>query len=307
MMPKRQAEPAAAPPPAIDVFSEIYARAQVRGRVSQARSVGRLQPLHFDEGGACIHIVQRGACRLLLGGRQDGLRLLAGDVVTVMQARPHRLEWLEQGGHDDDAQVITAVLQLGGLHGEALVGGLPELLHVPGNGHGDSDGAPGPAGAWIPTTIAAMELEFQSPAVGSGIMLSKTAELLFVWTIRHYIASGHDLQGGWAAALRDPAINRVLSRLHAAPGHGWDVEELARLAGQSRSNFSQRFIHVVGETPMRYLTRWRMQLAADLLASSNLQIVQVAEQAGYSSQAAFGRAFQRHYGVSPSAYRMQRP
>ncbi len=134
-------------------------------------------------------------------------------------------------------------------------------------------------------------------------MLAKIADLLFIWAIRHWLAGERADQKGWIAALRDPAISHALSLMHANPGHNWTVSQLAEHVAQSRSNFSQRFVQLVGESPMRYLTIWRMELASNRLISSSLRVSQIAEQLGYMSQAAFSRVFRRAFGMSPTDYR----
>ncbi|KVC25060.1 hypothetical protein WS58_23515 [Burkholderia pseudomultivorans] len=298
----------AATPHAIDVFSEIYARATVRASVVGATNINRQFPLRFEKAGVYIHVVQQGAARLRVDGRKDHTVLLPDDVVTVRATGPHRVErevYSDTRGHQDatDARVITAMLRFDELHGTAMMTGIPEIVHVRAREH---DGATTSSNPWISTTIAAIELELRCPSVGSEIMLAKTAELLFVWVIRHYLHREPDLKKGLMAALKDPAVNLALSKFHADPKHDWTVPELARLAGQSRSTFCQRFVDAVGMTPIRYLTDLRMRLAAYLLTSSNLHVVQIADQTGYVSQAAFGRAFRRSHGVSPSEYRKRR-
>lgn len=292
----------------IDVFSEIYARASVKASVVGATNINRNTPLRFDEAGMYIHVLQQGVCCMHVDGRKHDTVLLPGEVVTVTTARPHRIEieahpHTSDVQHAGDARVITAMLRVDELYGAAVMMGIPEILHVRAR---DYDDAATSASPWIPTTIAAIEFELRCPSVGSEIMLAKTAELLFVWVIRHYLRSEPDLKKGLMAALQDPAVNLALSKIHADPKYDWTVPELAKLAGQSRSTFSQRFVRAVGVTPLRYLTDWRMRVAAHLLTSSNLHVVQIAEQTGYISQAAFGRAFRRSHGISPSEYRKRR-
>lgn len=313
-MPKHQSKarwnpvPEVAGPHSIDVFSEIYARATVQASVVGATNINRHIPLRFGEAGVYIHVVQQGACCLHVDGRKGGTVLLPDDVVAVATARSHRIELeahpdMQEPQRAGQARVITAMLRFDELYGTAIMG-IPEVLHVRAC---EQDGAATSLSPWIPTTISAIELELNYPSVGSEIMLAKTAELLFVWVIRHYLRSEPVLKKGLMGALKDPAINLALSKFHADPKYDWTVPELAKLAGQSRSTFSQRFVHAVGMTPIRYLADWRMKLAAYLLTSSDAHVVQIAEQTGYVSQAAFGRAFRRAHGISPSEYRKRRP
>jgi len=91
--------------------------------------------------------------------------------------------------------------------------------------------------------------------------------------------------------------------MHAEPARKWTVDEIAAEVGVSRSALAQRFTDLVGESPMRYLTNWRMQLAKDLILRGNLSLPQVAENVGYDSEVAFNRAFKREIGEPPGAWR----
>jgi AraC family transcriptional regulator, alkane utilization regulator len=114
------------------------------------------------------------------------------------------------------------------------------------------------------------------------------------------LPSGHR---DWLAGVKDPEVGRALRLLHARPQHQWTVEDLAREVGVSRSGLAQRFAELTGEAPMRYLAGWRMQLAKHLILQADLSIAEVADRVGYESEAAFNRAFKRHVGTPPVAWR----
>ena len=286
----------------MDIFSELYTLARVRGQLVAACEIPPQQGLAFEKGGLYLHVVQQAPCRLRIAGSKQALLLQPAEVVALTRGQAHRLDVVK--GPDGDlasSQIITAALHVHDMHGQALINGLPDILHV--RSHRSDSPADAPSVAWIPMTIAAIELELARPAAGREIMLSKAVELLFVWTIRHHIGSTDPSGKGWLAGLKDMTIHRTLSLMHADPRHEWRISELANLAGQSRSSFAQKFLDVMGETPMRYLSNWRMQLAGELLTSSSLRVAQIAERVGYSSQAAFGRVFRRSFGLSPTEYR----
>jgi AraC-like DNA-binding protein len=113
-------------------------------------------------------------------------------------------------------------------------------------------------------------------------------------------------QQGWLAGLRDPAIGRVLSMLHEEPARPWTLGELAARAGVSRAVAAERFAQLVGCPPIHYLTLWRMQIAARLLADGAMKVATVAHEVGYESEAAFSRAFKKVTGVPPAAWRNRR-
>ena len=133
--------------------------------------------------------------------------------------------------------------------------------------------------------------------------MSKMSELLFVETLRHFLAHEPPERIGWLASLRDPAIGRALSLLHSHPARNWTTEDLADQVHLSRSAFAERFTALLGQPPMRYLTVWRMQLAAQSLRLGRLSIAQIAYDCGYESEATFTRAFKREFGAPPSTWR----
>lgn len=138
---------------------------------------------------------------------------------------------------------------------------------------------------------------------GGETVLSKVAELMFVEVVRRYIDLLPLNASSWLAGLRDAHVNSALRLMHARPAEAWSLERLAQEVGLSRSVFAERFAHFVQDTPMQYLTRWRMQLATHLLEQPGIGIAQIAVEVGYESEAAFNRAFKKCVGVPPGAWR----
>jgi AraC-like DNA-binding protein len=129
---------------------------------------------------------------------------------------------------------------------------------------------------------------------------------MFVEVVRRYIESLPKDAGGWLSGLRDPHIGAVLALMHGRPAEAWTLERLAHEVGLSRSVFADRFAHFVQDSPMQYLTRWRMQLATRLLERQGVGLAQVAAEVGYESEAAFNRAFKKCVGAPPGAWRRSR-
>jgi len=129
------------------------------------------------------------------------------------------------------------------------------------------------------------------------------AEALFIETLRCYVEQLPPEAMGWLAGARDPVVGSALALLHRQPRHPWTVAELAAKVGASRSVLAERFARFLGEPPLTYLARWRMQLAARLLHTTQKTISHVATDVGYESEAAFNRAFKREFGVPPAQYR----
>ena len=131
----------------------------------------------------------------------------------------------------------------------------------------------------------------------------RMAEIMFVEVVRRYVEQVSTQQSGWLAGLTDPAIGQALVRLHEHPAREWTLAELAREVATSRTVLTDRFTRLVGGPPMLYLTRWRVQLAAERLSRGSDKVAAIAAQVGYDSEAAFSRAFKRETGLSPAAWR----
>src|SRR5262249_46791687 len=124
-----------------------------------------------------------------------------------------------------------------------------------------------------------------------------------VEALRRYIATAPSEQTGWLAAARDPEVGKTLALLHRKPAEPWTIAMLAREVGISRPVLAERFRRYMGEPPISYLTRWRLQLGARMLKSSSRSVAEIAEEVGYESEAAFNRAFKREFEIPPARYR----
>jgi len=141
---------------------------------------------------------------------------------------------------------------------------------------------------------------------GWQLATARMADLLLLHVVREHLQAAPAAQAGWLRGLQDPAIARALGRIHAQPAQRWSVAELARIGHQSRSVFSERFLALMGTTPMRYLTTVRMNAASELFASGQRDVARVAQAVGYESDKAFARAFERWSGLTPSQYLQRR-
>ncbi|MEO8465915.1 MAG: AraC family transcriptional regulator [Gammaproteobacteria bacterium] len=174
-----------------------------------------------------------------------------------------------------------------------LLATLPRLLHLPGSGGRSEQFA----------HLAAEESARKRP--GAEALLERLSEMMFVDAIRRHVEQLPDQSTGWLAGLRDRFVGRALALLHDKPAAEWTVEELSRQVGLSRSAFHERFVELIGQPPMQYLTQWRMQAASRLLRDTRASVASVALDVGYDSEAAFARAFKRAAGVPPAAWRRQ--
>jgi AraC-like DNA-binding protein len=159
------------------------------------------------------------------------------------------------------------------------------------------------ASMWLNTTIYYLVNEARDRQPGNEGTLARLTELMFVELLRHYMEQLPAGRSGWLAGLRDPQVGKALSVIHAQPAQNWTVEDLAREAGVSRSALADRFTDLIGESPVRYLTGWRMHLARQLLREGELSVGEIALRVGYDSEYAFNRAFKRHVGEPPATWR----
>lgn len=162
-----------------------------------------------------------------------------------------------------------------------------------------------PAGAWIAESFAFAAQQLARQEAGAASIIGKLSELMFVEAVRRYIGSLPPEQSNWLAGLRDTHVGRALALMHTKPAHNWTAEDLAGEVNMSRSAFADRFTQLIGMPPMRYLTNWRMQLAASKLRENRQTIAQISYDVGYESEAAFTRAFRREMGQPPAAWRKQ--
>lgn len=232
------------------------------------------------------HTVSNGAPSAFIDSGASLGSYLAGDLTTM------RL-----GGGGELTQFVCGYFGCE-RHAERLfLAGLPQMIKI--NLRGD------PAGEWLESSVRHLVSQAGSSRPGQSVLLSKMAEALFIETIRRYMEALPAEQTGWLAGARDPVVGGALALLHRKPCHHWTVEELAAETAVSRSVLAERFSRFLGEPPLAYLARWRLQLAARMLQTTREPVIQVASEVGYDSEAAFNRAFKREFGIPPGQFRSQ--
>jgi AraC-like DNA-binding protein len=164
----------------------------------------------------------------------------------------------------------------------------------------------GMSNAWHDSFTRQLTEESRLGRPGADTVLTRLAELMFIEVLRRYLEDLPPGQTGWLAGLRDEVVGRVLTLLHGRPGDPWTLADLAREAASSRSSLAKRFAELVGQPPMQYLTQWRMQVAANLLAQTGGKVAAIGAEVGYDSEAAFSRAFKKATGLAPGAWREAR-
>jgi transcriptional regulator GlxA family with amidase domain len=155
----------------------------------------------------------------------------------------------------------------------------------------------------LESSLQLLQMETAAPGLGSNLVISRLADIVFVQAIRAHAAEGEAQDSGWLSAVTEKKIGAALRAMHKEPARAWTVEALAAIATLSRSAFAARFKERVGESPLAYLTRWRMFRAACLLRQSDKPQAEIAGVVGYETEAAFSKAFKRATGIAPGAYR----
>jgi AraC-like DNA-binding protein len=266
------------------------------------------------------HLVTEGRA-LVQFGEEAPIEVEAGDVVIIPHGDAHNFwngspqQLIDSG--DTLRQYLAGTLTFMGVDGggeatrfvcgyfgcerhadRMFLAGLPTMIKI--NVRGDE------AGAWIENSIRHLIADARANRPGHAVLLAKTSEALFVEALRRYMESLPPEQSGWLAAARDPVVGAALAMMHRKPFEAWTLERLAAEAGASRSVLAERFSRYLGEPPLTYLARWRLQLACRLLETSRKTIQQIASEVGYDSEASFNRAFKREFGEPPARYRKQR-
>jgi AraC-like DNA-binding protein len=201
------------------------------------------------------------------------------------------------GGGGELTKLICGYMTCDPQLSRMLLGGLPSIVKV--NIRDDA------SGQWLENTLRYSVDHADASGPGNAAVVAKLSEALFVETLRRYIAKLPQAETGWLAGVRDPQVGNALAHLHREPAQPWTIASLANEVGVSRSVLAERFRHYLSDTPIGYLTRWRLQLAAQMLTSTSKSVAEIAGEVGYESEPSFNRAFKREYGLPPARFRSQ--
>ncbi|MGC5170686.1 AraC family transcriptional regulator [Microbacterium sp. DT81.1] len=263
-----------------------------------------------------VPVVLSGRCVLEVAGQRHMLE--AGSAALIPRGTPHvlasaegvraeplfdlpfeqvgeRFERMRIGGEGPRTQIAYAALCADDALTQRLAAELPTVIVV--------DGADDEEFGSFRSVLRLMAREAATDQLGGDTVLARLADVLVVQLLRRWLSGADAPATGWLAALSDPHVGRALSRMHADPAREWTLVALAREARMSRSTFVDRFTSLIGEPPMRYLAGWRLQQAHAELTRTDAPIGQVAGRVGYSSEAAFSRAFKRRHGTTPGEAR----
>jgi AraC-like DNA-binding protein len=312
---------------AMDVLSEVLRAVRLSGALlfrgefsspwsCSAASSSATAPLLVPGAKSLVffHVVTEGRCWAEVEN-QEPLGLEAGDVIALPYGDAHSMgnpqgetrtpissllpppPWpdvptLRFGGGGEQTRILCGFLSCDDALFNPVLTSLPRVLCVRR-----------PRSSWLQTSSRYMLEEASLNRPGSASILGRLAELLFVEVLRRHMEELGENEIGWLAGLKDSTVGKALQLMHGDLARPWTLESLGRLVGLSRSALADRFRHLLGEPPMQYLTRWRLQIAAQLLRDTDDGLAAIAGKVGYESEAAFNRAFKRHAGEPPATWR----
>lgn len=291
-------------------FTESWAYESPESGLEEALHPGAERLLLF-------HLVADGRCWVALPGR-EAVWAEAGDVIVLPYGAQHQVggetpaecipivqlleppPWREfpaitYGGGGERCEIICGYLHSVDPLFDPQLRAFPELFTV--------RLPEGPAAGWVDASIRYVAEAMKSGHAPANPLARRLPELLLIEVLGQHLATAPAADTGWVAAFRDPVLAPVMAIMHNEPERDWSVGELASAAAVSRSLLDQRFRDVLGRSPIRYLTEWRLHLANNLVMTTDLTVAAIAHRVGYQSEEAFSRAFKRAYGVAPSGRR----
>ena len=256
-----------------------------------------------------FHVIAHGNCWLRVPDSPTPLALHEGDLVICLRNPPHFVtpdseypaeDLARNCPVSDDVQGESTTLICGKCEflqysWNPILESLKNIIVIP-----SKDSAQSNLGVIIKLMIA----EAEGNKTSSSAIIDRLSDILLIEAIRTY-TDFSEKDKGYLAALKDTRLCNAITSFHKAPGQNWTVHTLSESAGMSRSAFADQFKHMVGMSPMEYVTGWRMQQAYDVLSSDNKSVMQIAEDSGYQSEAAFRKAFKKQFGIGPGSVRRE--
>ncbi|WP_169742668.1 AraC family transcriptional regulator [Paraburkholderia ferrariae] len=296
-----------------DAFSDVLELIRVRGNTVFTCAASAPFGLRFPAGKCRLHIIRSGSVAIEVEGDDEPYHAAQGDLVMLMHGHGHVISdrlgrsatlLTDLALHHYDRERLTighgdttwlcGDFGFDGVLSQRLLSVLPPVLILKGLRERPFE--------WLELSCRFILDEALNPRAGAAAMISRLLDVIFVQLLRTWATDG-TVGRGWLSGAIDARINPAMSAIHADPGRTWTVGDLAGLSNLSRSAFADRFQRVVGMAPLSYLTSWRLDRAAELLRYSRAPISDIANRVGYTSEAAFSRAFRGRYEMSPMQWR----
>jgi len=309
----------------MDALTEVLNSVRVRSTVYCPIEIGAPWGLHIaEESGAPFFILTKGRAFLEIEELKIRRRLNAGDFIIITKKCACKVadspqseiidlqEWLRRNpprpdgtfkveGKGEITNFIGGTFFFENQETHPLLKVLPTFLHFSGSVGGAGEDCK--VVDWFETSLDFISSEATSRKPGAETIITRLSDILFIQAVRAYANTVSDEQPNWFTAATDPQIGEAIANIHRTPQSPWTVDRLATLSGMSRSAFASRFTKLVGEPPLRYLSRWRMHKAIEMIREGRLTTAEIASIIGYESEAAFSKAFKKWNGRGPGAYR----
>ncbi|MFL6117870.1 MAG: cupin domain-containing protein [Catenulispora sp.] len=279
-----------------DLLSELLRSVRLSGDRIVAHAPPRSFSMDFADMGSLL-IIEEGELTLRIEGDPQVRQLSRGDFALLPRGDRHRISDAAEHDAAEPARWLRGTFAIGDPRASHLLGSLPAVIVLRGADRSAADALEG-----LAIARRMLVFEMRAPSQGSAVMVARILDLIFIQLMRAW-AAGADVEPNWLAGAFDPQIGLALSAMHRDPCRDWTVEDLARACNLSRSAFAARFVDRVGKPPATYLAHVRLDAATRLLRDSLLPITLVAENVGYTSEAAFSRAFKNRYGLPPARWR----
>jgi len=273
---------------------------------------------------ARFHFAHKGRCMIRIANQAEPVLLEQGDMIIITRGAEHdifcelknehpvteldtvieRSNFSGSGtlvfgefGTNHETQLVCGHFAFEDEATHPIIEALPD--HIKIRNYGES------SGNWLENTLRIIGAEGGRDNLGSDIIALKMSEIIFTQALRQYLETDGQSNSS-LAGYTDTRIAKALNAIHSAPSHSWGLEELASVAGMSRTSFSTTFTQHMSMSPIAYMTQWRMELSRQRLLETSEPLSIIAEVAGYQSEAAFSRVFKKTFSIAPATYRRER-
>ena len=309
----------------MDLLSDILSQMRMTGTLyfrTSFTSPWSIQVPAFQDV-ARFHFAWKGRCLVRVDGAPAPVMLEQGDLIIITRGAKHTLfcdpktegqavqldEVIERSGFngrgalvygepgtDHETQLVCGHFAFDPAASHPMIDALPAHIHI--RNYGEA------SGEWMESSLRIIGVEAGRHRLGGDLIALKLSEIIFAQALRSYLNSA-GISQPVIAAFADPNMTKALTAIHERPAIAWTLDELAAIAGMSRTSFATKFTERMSMTPFAYITFWRMQLARRALNETNQPIIEIAESVGYHSEAAFGRVFRRTFDIAPARFRRE--
>lgn len=264
---------------------------------------------------ALFHIIKKGSCFFYPGNKitKEPILLHQGDIIFIPRVNNYKILSSKSAKPQFYKDEVVKFSKISIPDNEVTMGmicgayelkqsmSLPFFSLMPSYIHLTSeDLSKSPELAY---TVQMILREANSTNHGSDLILSKVIDIFLIQIVRHWLKNCNSNTIGWLMGSLHTEIGAVLTLIHKLPEKKWTIDSLAKETGVSRTKLFNKFTQAVGISPIQYLTNWRMELSKQLLETTNLTIIEIANSVGYESEASFGRVFKKSQSSTPGKYR----